>query len=262
MIRFKTIDALGLRWLLTALLLATAVWAGEAAAETYVILSMIGDHFTIVAQRRQTGSHLDVNEYQTVPNADPALDGFAAKVADAVIAKTRPDAGSVTIRADTALYKIRDSWVDAELTEVSRLVSDIKTKLPPISDARLLMITPYRDQPRLSTTTAELGSGKVSGLGFYVDTATWLRISETNHEMSRGYLGLFANFQLVLIDLETGKVAGQEAVALGSTHSSAQAPDRTPWNALTPAQKAQGLQSLMKRGIEASLPGMLSSNKK
>ena len=109
-------------------------------------------NFTIVAQRRQTGSHMDANEYQTDPNADPALDDFAAKVADAVIATTRPDAGSVTIRADDpAFYKIRDSWLDAELPGVAELASDIKGKLPPMPGARLLLITPYRDQPQLRT---------------------------------------------------------------------------------------------------------------
>ena len=261
MVQFRTSGA-HWRCLLRACALAAAAWASEACAETYVILPLVGDQLTIVTQRRQTGSHIDVNGYQRVPNADPALDEFAAKAVDAVIAKVRPDAGSVTIRAsDPALYKIRDSWVDAELSGVAELVSDIKGKLPPMSDARLLLITPYRDQPALTTTKAELGSGKVSGLGFYVDTETWLAISETNHEKSRGYLGLFANFQLVLIDLESGKVAGHERVVLGATRSSAQAPDRTPWNALTAAQKMRVLQSLMKQGIEGSLPGMLSSKK-
>jgi hypothetical protein len=125
----------------------------------------------------------------------------------------------------------------------------------------LLLITPYRDQPKLLTTKSELGTGKVSGLGFYVDTDTWMGISETNQQKARGYLGLFANFQLVLIDLESGKVAGQERVVLGATRSYAQAPDRTPWNALTAAQKMRVLMSLMKQGIEQSLPGMLGSKK-
>ena len=257
----RTSGGRGRSCLLRIVLLAIAAWASEAAAETYVILSLIGDHFTIVTQRRQTGSHIDVNGYQTVPNADPSLDDFAAKLADNVVAKTRPDAGSVTIRAgDAALYKIRDSWVDAELSGVAELVSDIKGKLPPMSDARLLLITPYRDQPKLTTSKAELGAGKVSGLGFYVDTETWLYRSDT-HEKSRGYLGIFANFQLVMINLETGNVAGQQRVVLGTTPSSARAEDRTPWNALTAAQKVEVLQSLIQKGIEDSLPGMLSSAK-
>ncbi len=247
---------------LGVLAVALAAWAGDAIAETYVILSLVGDQLTIVTQRATTGTHLDMNGYQRVQNADPALDDFAAKVADAVIARERPDAGSVTIRAaDAGVYKIRDSWVDADLTGVGELVSDIKGKLPPITDARLLLITPYRDQPKLLTTKSELGTGKVSGLGFYVDTDTWMGISETNQQKARGYLGLFANFQLVLIDLESGKVAGQERVVLGTTRSSAQAPDRTSWNALTAAQKMRVLMSLMKQGIEQSLPGMLGSKK-
>ena len=93
-----------------------------------------------------------------------------------------------------------------------------------------------------------------------MDTATWLYRSDT-HEKSRGYLGIFANFQLVMVNFETGKVEGQERVVLGTSRSSARAQDSTPWNALTGEQKVQVLQSLMKEGIERSLPGVLSSTK-
>jgi hypothetical protein len=48
---------------------------------------------------------------------------------------------------------------------------------------------------------------------------------------------------------------------LGTTRSSARAEDRTPWNALTAAQKTKVLESLMKQGIEGSLLRMLSSPK-
>jgi hypothetical protein len=122
---------------LLLVVLALATWGSETAAETFVILSMVGDHLTIVTQRRQTGSHIDVNGYQTFANSDPALDEFASKTTDAIIAKTRPNAASVTIRADPAWYKIRDSWVDAELTGIPELIADIKGRLPPIADAHL-----------------------------------------------------------------------------------------------------------------------------
>ena len=246
---------------LQLLVLALAAWASETTAETFVILSMVGDHLTIVTQRRQTGSHIDVNGYQTFANPDPVLDEFASKTADAIIAKMRANAASVTIRADPAWYKIRDSWVDADLTGVSNLIADIKGRLPPITDAHLLLIAPYRDQPKLRTQEAELGSGKVSGLGFYVDTETTLYRSDT-HEKSLGYLGIFSNFQLVLIDFRSGAVEGHERVVLGTTRSSARAADRTLWNALTTAQKTQVLESLMKAGIDESLPKMLAAAKK
>ena len=76
-----------------------------------------------------------------------------------------------------------------------------------------------------------------------------------------GYLGIFANFQLVLVNLQTNAIEGHERIALGTTRSSARAEDRTPWNALTPEQKTKVLQSLIKEGIEGALPRMLSSKK-
>lgn len=204
---------------------------------------------------------MDVNEYEVMPLAGPGLDDFAARVADATVATARPDAGVVTLRAsDPTLYKLRDSWLDADMTDVQDLISVVKKQLPTLPDAHLLLIAAYRDQPELRTGSDFRGSGKVSGLGFYLDTVTRLRRSDTG-ESSRGFLGVFANFQLVLINLQSGAIEAQERVVIGTTYSSARAEDRTPWNALSQAQKATALESLMKRGIEGSLPGMLSSPK-
>jgi hypothetical protein len=243
------------------LMLVAATWAGEAVAQTYIILSLIGDHVTIVGQRRQIGSNIDVNEYEVVPLAEPVLDDFAVRVADATIAKARPAAGVVTLRAsDPTLYKLRDSWLDADLTGVQDLISVVKGQLPPLPDARLLLITPYRDQPELKTDRDYRGTGKVAGLGFYLDTVTRFRRSDTG-ESSRGFLGVFANFQLVLINLQSSAVEAHERVVVGTTYSSARAEDRTPWNALSQAQKSRALESLIKDGIERRLPGMLGAQK-
>jgi hypothetical protein len=245
---------------LKMLTVVALAWAAEAsAADTYVILSLVGDHVTVVSQRRQTGSHMDVNDYQVTPLAPPGFDDFAVRTADATIAKTRPDAGSVTIRAsDPELYKVRDSWLDADVTGVAELISSIKKQLPPLPDAHLLLITPYRDQPELRTGSDDRGAGKVAGLGFYLDSVTrfWAM------EGAPGFLGVFVNFQLVLINLQTNAIEAHERVVLGTTHPAAYAEDRTPWNALTPAQKSKAIESLMKKGIEDKLPGMLSAPKR
>ncbi len=124
----------------------------------------------------------------------------------------------------------------------------------------MLLITPYLDQPELKTDRDYRGTGKVAGLGFYLDTVTRFKRSDTM-ETGRGFLGVFAHFQLVLINAQNNAIAAHERVVVGTTYSAARAEDRTPWNALTQAQKATALESLMKRGIERSLPGMLSSPK-
>lgn len=243
--------------LLGAILVAGAAWAAEAGAEAYVILSLIGDHLTMVRQRGQTGSHIDANEYEVMPVASSGLDDFAVRTADAIVAKIRPNAGSVTIRADPASLKINESWLDADVSGVAEVLSDIKKQLPPLPDAHLLLIAPYRDEPHLLTGSDARGSGKVGGLGFYYDYNTYFQ----NLSASRGYLGVFANYQLILINLQTNVVEAHERVALGSTHPAAYAPDRQVWNALTPAQKTKALESLLRKGISESLPKMLSPAK-
>jgi len=256
MIRQRTIAAFRYA-LLCAIVLAGTTSAPDAGAEAYVILSVIGDHLTIVRQRGQTGSHLDANEYEVMPIASTGLDDFAVSTADAIIAKIRPNAGSVTIRADPATLKIKDSWLDADVSGVAEVLSGIKKQLPPLPDARLLLIAPFRDEPHLRTGNDARGSGKVSGLGFYYDYNTYFE----NLSASRGYLGVFANYQLILINLETNAVEAHERITLGSTHPAAYAPDRQVWNALTPAQKTKALEFLLKKGIGELLPKMLAPAK-
>jgi hypothetical protein len=222
-----------------------------------VILSLIGDHLTLVRQRGQTGSHIDVNEYEVMPVASSGLDDFAVRTADAIVARVRPNAGSVTIRADSSVLKITESWLDADVSGVAEVLSDIKKQLPPLPDAHLLLIAPYRDEPHLLTGSDARGSGKVGGLGFYYDYNTYFQ----NLSASRGYLGVFANYQLILVNLQTNVVEAHERVALGSTHPAAYAPDRQVWNALTPAQKTKALESLLRKGISEVLPKMLSPAK-
>jgi hypothetical protein len=235
-----------------------ATWTADANAEAYVILSLIGDHVTIVGQGSQVGSHLDQNKNEIVPLVESQLDDFAASVADATIAKLRPQAGAATLRAsDPALYRMSDSWLDADLTGVQDVISAVRKQLPLLPDAHLLLITPYRDQPDMKTGSDSRGSGKVAGLGFYIDSVTRF----VSLQGAPGFLGVFANFQLVLINLQTNAIEGHERVVLGTTHPAAYAKDRTVWNALTQTQKTRALQSLVRRGIESSLPRIISSPK-
>jgi hypothetical protein len=254
--RKRTIGALK-NVLLGAILIAGTARADEAGAEAYVILSLVGDHLTVVRQRGQTGSHIDVNEYEVMPMASTGLDDFAVRTADAIVAKIRPNAGSVTIRADPSTLKITESWLDADVSGVAEALFDIKKHLPPLPDAHLLVIAPFRDEPHLLTGSDARGSGKVGGLGFYYDYNTHFQ----DVSASRGYLGVFANYQLILINLQTNVVEAHERVALGTTHPAAYAPDRQVWNALSAAQKTRALESLLKKGIGESLPKMLAPSK-
>ena len=248
-------------FVLCAVVLAGAAWISEANAERYVLLSLIGDHVTVVGQGTQVGSHFDQNRYEVVKLVESQLDDFAVSIADAALAKAEPTASVITLRAnDPKLYALRDSWLNAEAVGVRELLALIGNAIPPAADSHLLLMTTSLDQPNMKTDRDSRGSGKVAGLGFYLDNATRMRRYDTT-ESAPGYLGVFANFQLVLVNLQTHAIEAQERVAVGTAYAAAEAPDRTPWNALSQTGKTRALMSLMKSGIEDALPRMLSSKK-
>lgn len=244
------------------LILVLATWTGDGLAETFAILSLVGDHLTVVGEAQQVGTHLDRTQSQVVPLSDTALDDFAARVAYATIGKVRPDASVIAFRAkDPALYALRDSWLDADVTQVRELLSLVAEQVPPSPDGHLLLITPYRDELKLQTDRDYRGTGKVAGLGFYLDSSTPNFKRPDTGETATGFLGVFANFQLVLINSQSRAIEAHQRIVVGSTHAAAQAKDRTPWNALSPTEKIRELQWLLKREIERVLPTMVSSQR-
>jgi hypothetical protein len=260
MIREWTI-AVGRRALLCAAVLAGLMCVEAAKAETYVVLSLVGDRVTVVGLGAQLGSHIDQSRREVIPIQGTGLDDFVIRVADQAIAKARPEATVVALRAgDPTLYKLRDSWLDSDSVEVKDLMSFLPQSALQSPDTRLLLITPYRDELELGRQNNVLGIGKVGGLGFFLDTITRSRRSDTM-ETGVGYLGIFAHFQLTLINLPAGGVDAHERVVLGTTRSAARAADRSVWNAVSQEDKSRLLESLLKRGIEQSLPRMLSSKK-
>ena len=242
--------------------IAFVAWTAAARADTYLIISLVGDHLTIVTPIQSVGSHGDTNKYETVPLGNSELDDFAVRTAGAVVGKVRPTDKVEMLRAvDPALRKMSGSWLDAGSINVQALVTLVADLFKPPSDSHLLLIAPLRGEMELKTQQDYRGQGKAAGLGFYVDGATRLQSSETG-EMGTGFLGIFANFQLLLVSIHDSKLEGQQRAVVGTTVAAARAADKNPWNALTAPQKVTALEFLMKGEIERVLPGMLGSPKK
>jgi hypothetical protein len=240
------------------LCLAFAAWNAAAAADTYAVMSLVGDRVTVIASERQVGSNLDLNRAQVLSVSSRRLDDFAARAADATIERVRPSASVTMLRAnDPALYALRNSWLDADAIDVKTLIASVAAFVPPSAGARLLLIAPYRAELELKTDRGYAFTGsKIAGLGFYVGAGNQ---TYADREIGAAFLGIFANFQLLLINLQTSAVEAHERVTTGETYSSSLAPDRNPINALSDERKTEVLQELMKREIERVLPGMLGS---
>lgn len=242
--------------------LAFVAWTAAARADTYLIISLVGDHLTVVTAASEAGTHLAPNKLEVVPLKDTQLDDSAVVAAAEKIRSAIPGASVTMLRAkDPALYKIRDSWVDADSVDVRELAALVAKLFSPPADSHLLLIVPYRDELQLKTDRAYRGGeAKVAGLGFYVDGST--RMFGDKRDSGVGFLGVFTNFQLVLINLQSSAIEARQRVVVGTTFAAADAPDRTPWNALSAAKKIAVLLALMKREMDRLLPEMLSSVKK
>ncbi len=148
------------RWLLAIGLLA----AGWAAAETYLILSLIGDRFTVITAEQQIGSNLDRNVSRVASIAGSALDDFAVRAADATIARARPDVSVTMLRTrDPALYALGESLADADVADVHGLLTQLDGAFAGAADPRLLLIAPLRAEPDLRTDRVMSAAARLPG---------------------------------------------------------------------------------------------------
>ena len=235
---------------------------GPARADTYVVLSLVGDRLTIVTAERPIGTRIDRNRVEVRQLPDRGFDDFAVRVAGTAVEKAQPAATVTMLRAnDPGLYALRNSWLDTDAIDVKALVALVTKLVSTTPDSRLLLIAPYRNEIELKTERGYLGSGKYAGLGFYVDVYTSLQTGSSAMQPGgkdiTGFLGAFANFQLLLIDVRTNSVDAHQSIVIGAAYPAADAPDGTPWNALSAARKAEVLQSLLQGEIERVVPGLL-----
>jgi hypothetical protein len=157
--------------------------------------------------------------------------------------------------SDPTLYVSKDGWFDIPPEQIHALVAFVAKAVPPAPDTRLLLIAPYLAQPQLRTATDYRGSGSVAGLGFYVSPSF-----QRGHGIA-GFFGVFANFQLLLIDPRNEAVERREVVVAGTAYPAARAPDGVAANALTPEEKIKALQVLVQSEIDQRLRAMLVTAK-
>lgn len=230
--------------------------ATSSSAANYFVLSLMGDQLTLVSARNEVGSHLDQNIQQTLPQNDHALDYVALRAAQSALQKTESNAAITLLQADDSLYAARLTIADEGSAEALRLLDSIRKLVKPNEDARLVLISPYRSEPDLRTDRSHIGHGEVAGLGFYVDRRTRLRRSDT-HELGYGFLAIFANLRVVLIDIATGRKLAEDTTRAGTTFSAARAEDKTPWDALSSKQKMINLERMVNTEVSRLLPVVL-----
>src|SRR5690349_15346231 len=237
-----------------ALVLALAATASaqpatppRAIPPSFALLSLVGDQFSVVMRREEIGSNIDPNTRRTYPVEAAVLDDIALDAAEQVVKKLRPVSPVVrfSIR-DPRLFDLQDKLLDD-----SGGLRDALAKLLREQQAtRLVLVTKWRDNAQFKLIDGTTGTGKISGLGFYVDTTYLYRNRESGNQ-GQGFLGPYAYVTVTVVDVQTMKPIR----AMQSRESEMNLPTDTKgaihaWDSLTPQGKVDALERVLRRAVE------------
>lgn len=252
-------DIKRLLYLAICALLWTPVHADPSGGEPriYAVLSLIGDRINIVGHESTTGSNMDRNRQGSLAVDNRALDNTA--VVAAINAIKRLDSGATTVgltSSNAALYELQNQLFEPEDRSVS-LLAALKELAQSQKATHLVLITKHRGAALLRLQDQYAGSGKVEGIGFYLDADVRTRRSDTN-ESGQGFMAPFAYIKVTLIDARTMTIIREQTAEESVALSTASAENSLrPADVLTPAQKAAALQTMIRKAIARAMPGVL-----
>ncbi|HEX4522648.1 MAG TPA: hypothetical protein VH704_03940 [Casimicrobiaceae bacterium] len=231
--------------------------AADSAPRTYAVISLIGDKINVVGYRATTGSNMDRNRQGAIAVQGRTLDDIAVVAASNAIGRFDPRASIIMLASnDPALYELQDDIF--EPTERSRalLGSAIKGPVQAQHATHLILIRKHRGDAAMRMQVQFVGSGKIEGVGFYVDPTLRTRSFETS-EIGTGFLAAFAYVKVTLVDATTMAVIGEQTAEESATTFTGKS--LNPLDALTPAQKTAALRTMIIRATESGVKAVLES---
>ena len=240
-----------------ALALGLLACSAHASPPTpsYAVLSLVGDKLDIVTYQPQVGTQLDSNSHLPLTLSQDELDTAALRAVNRLLRASAPGAPVALLAASTA-----DSFA-----EQGRMFNGDHVTLPAEIDAAvrregvttLVLITKHRGEARLEVQNGYIGSGKIEGLGFYMNTIKRMKEHETGVR-SIGYLAPFVYVDVALVDVATSTVTRQAAITSGHVIGSSNNPDGVnPWDALSAEEKVSTLKRMLSQELEAVVPALL-----
>ncbi len=198
--------------LLSALIASLAALAAPVRAQapqapaTYAVVSLIGDQLDAVTYQPQVGTLLDANSHQAMPMGADVMDNLALRETNKALRSTVPVADVALLAASAPEFFIDESHLFAG--NQVKLPADIDAAIAQAKAGTLVLITKHRADARLRVRQGYIGSGKLEGLGFYVDTVHHLRDAENTR--ATGFLAPFVYIDVTLVDTASHTIIGQE----------------------------------------------------
>jgi hypothetical protein len=229
-----------------------------AAAQTYAVMSLVGDRLTIVQPRVTVGSNVDRNPRHEVPTPDDSLDAIAVQAADAAIKRLKPGATTTLFTTrDTKLFALQEALLDADAIS-PELAQSLKELLAQSNASHLVLITKQRGEAKMRFHSETAGVGRLAGLGYYVDRHTVLKNDENGHR-STGFYAPYAYLRYSVIDAATLRTLRQSSLRDSQVVVSDPTSIHNAWQTTTPEQRVQSLHELLRRAVDAATAQLIGA---
>jgi hypothetical protein len=222
----------------------------------YAILSLIGDAFTVAIYRGATGSNLDPNDHKKIILTNAGLDHVAIAAVDDAIHQYDPAANTLMLTASASdTYTNQANMFDGKRFISPAWLSEIVEKE---HATHLVLVTKHRADTNIKMADSRTGSGKLEGLGFYLDGDLETRRLDTG-EHSVGYIAPYAYFKISLIEFSSATLLKEQRITASRMFTTSRRKEAlTPWEALTASEKLNKLQMLIKQETRLALPALLT----
>jgi len=248
----------GMAALAASLLPARAARAADAAA-SYAVLSVIGDRMEVITRQAVTGTSMDRNARKELPLQDDTFDVAALRAAGRAIREREPGARvELFAPRDPKLYALQDQLADSD-RQAESLAASLHEVVAQSGATHIVLISKYRADARVKVDEGSVGTGKLSGIGFYVDAD----YEAADPARRTGYVGFFAPYaylRITLLDASTRRPLREEVTTDARPYGTERA-SRTAaaWDALSAAQKVAALREVVEAAVQRAVPLVLAA---
>ena len=216
----------------------------------YAIMSLIGDGLLIVYRDRSTGSNIDRNVRNFAVLKSPALDNTTVLAIDDAMRRRDQEVKTLLLGGrDPALLALQTRGLE-EGNGVALLLPVLRPIAVKAGATHLVLATKHRDEARIKLADGSVGAGRIEGLGFYLDMNARL-LNQDSREATQGYIAPS--------DTSPCRSSISRTARCSPRRSCARASPRQPaggraLGAITPEQKAQIIQDLIRKETQRAVP--------
>lgn len=226
---------------------------GESTPRKYGVMSLLGETIVIAGSRPTTGSRLDQNDQYAMTIPDAGFDVTAMRTAEETIKKIWPQStvALYAIQAPKWVERPMDLFTDGKLQMSPKLVEAMKAD----GAGHLLLVTRYRGEAQVRTKDWTLGSGRLEGLGYYLDREAKL---EFEGKARYGFIAPYVYVRLSLVDLASGAVLRHRLITASRSMADVKRLDSPdPWDSISAADKLRVLNEVIEKEVSQALPALL-----